>query len=120
MSGWIRKQAPLLKPWGLLPPKPMPGCQKFIIRNSKMRMPTILPNELAWEWMMMKPVNGKLTSDQKDRLSTIALTQIPSGLLDYCTIDSDYRHSHEANRLDYPELNSIPYSNFAILSSLCY
>lgn len=80
------------------------------IHNSKLRMPTILTDALAWEWMMTKPVNGALTGEQEARLSDIALTQIPSRLLETCTIDSDYRTKGEATPLDYPELAPIDMS----------
>jgi putative SOS response-associated peptidase YedK len=74
------------------------------IHNSKLRMPTILTDDLAWEWMMTKPVNGKLTPAIEARLSEIALTQIPSRLLEACTIDRSYRTALEATPIDYPEL----------------
>lgn len=80
------------------------------IHNSKLRMPAILTDDLAWEWMMTKPVNGALTAEQEARLSEIALTQIPSHLLETCTIDSDYRTKGEATPLDYPELAPIDMS----------
>lgn len=65
------------------------------IHNSKKRMPTILTDDLAWEWLMEEP------SDE--RLTEIALTQIPSKLMEACTIDKDYRYSGEAMPLEYPE-----------------
>lgn len=74
------------------------------IHNSKLRMPSILTDDLAWEWMMTRPVNGKLTEASQSRLSEIALTQIPSKLLEACTIDKDYRFSGEAKPVEYPEL----------------
>lgn len=80
------------------------------IHNSKLRMPAILTDDLAWEWMTTKPVNGELTAQQERRLSEIALTQIPSRLLEACTIDRDYRTSGEATPLDYPELAPIDMS----------
>lgn len=80
------------------------------IHNSKLRMPTILTDDLAWEWMMTQPANGALTAEQEARLSEIALTQIPSRLLETCTINSDYRTNGEATPLDYPELAPIDMS----------
>lgn len=75
------------------------------IHNSKGRMPSFLSDDLAWEWMMTKPTAGKLTPEDEARLSEIALTQIPSKMLDFCTVDSDgYRLNGEATPLDYPEL----------------
>lgn len=69
------------------------------IHNSKKRMPSILTEDLAWEWLMEKP------SDE--RLSQIARTQIPSRLLEFCTVDRNYRTTLEATPLDYPELPAI-------------
>lgn len=69
------------------------------IHNSKKRMPTILTDELAWEWLMEKP--------SEERLSQIARTQIPSRLLEFCTVDRNYRKELEATPLDYPELPAI-------------
>ncbi|MBS7565506.1 SOS response-associated peptidase family protein [Mucilaginibacter sp. Bleaf8] len=69
------------------------------IHNSKKRMPSILTEELAWEWLMEKP--------GEERLSQIARTQIPSRLLDFCTVDRNYRRTLEATPLEYPELARI-------------
>jgi len=69
------------------------------IHNSKKRMPSILTEDLAWEWLMEKP--------SEERLSQIARTQIPSGLLEFCTVDRNYRTTLEATPLDYPELAAI-------------
>jgi putative SOS response-associated peptidase YedK len=69
------------------------------IHNSKKRMPSILTEDLAWEWLMEKP--------SEERLSQIAQTQIPSRLLEFCTIDRNYRSTLEASPLDYPELSEI-------------
>jgi putative SOS response-associated peptidase YedK len=61
------------------------------IHNTKLRMPTILTEDLAYEWLLGKP--------EKDRLSTIAPTQIPSRLMEFCKIDPDYRTANEATPL---------------------
>ena len=66
------------------------------IHNSQKRMPTILTEDLAWEWLLEKP------SDE--RLMEIAGTQIPSRLMEFCTIDPDYRTTLEAHPKEYPEL----------------
>jgi len=66
------------------------------IHNTKLRMPTILTEDLAWEWLMEKP--------GEERLQLIARTQIPSRLLEYCTIDPDYRKALEATPRDFDEL----------------
>ena len=69
------------------------------IHNSKRRMPTILTEDYAWEWLMEKP--------DEDRLSEIVRTQIPSRLLEFCTVNRDYRTTVEATPLEYPELPPI-------------
>ncbi|TSJ36441.1 SOS response-associated peptidase [Mucilaginibacter corticis] len=66
------------------------------IHNSKQRMPAILTEDLAWEWLMERP--------GKERLSQIARTQIPSRLLEFCTVGRDYRTTLTATPQDYPEL----------------
>ena len=69
------------------------------IHNTKLRMPTILTEDLAWEWLMEKP--------GEERLQLIARTQIPSRLLEYCTIDTDYRKALEATPRDFEELPAL-------------
>jgi putative SOS response-associated peptidase YedK len=69
------------------------------IHNSKKRMPSILTDELAWEWLMEKR--------SEERLSQIARTQIPSRVLDFCTVDRNYRTALEATPVEYPELAPI-------------
>jgi len=69
------------------------------IHNSKKRMPSILTDDLAWEWLMEKP--------GEERLSQIARTQIPSRLLEFCTLDRNYKSTLEASPLDYAELAPI-------------
>jgi len=69
------------------------------IHNTKLRMPTILTEDLAWEWLMEKP--------GEERLQLIARTQIPSRLLEYCTIDPDYRKALEATPRDFEELPAL-------------
>jgi putative SOS response-associated peptidase YedK len=65
------------------------------IHNTKLRMPTILTEDLAWEWLMEKTGS--------ERLQQIARTQIPSRLMEYCTIDSDYRTTLEATPKEFPD-----------------
>lgn len=69
------------------------------VHNTKLRMPTILTEDLAWEWLMEKP--------GEERLQLIARTQIPSRLLEYCTIDPDYRKALEATPRDFNELPAL-------------
>ena len=67
------------------------------IHNSKKRMPTMLTDELAWEWMF-----GKL--DEK-RISEIARWQIPWQDLHYYTLAKDFLNSTDpVAEFIYPEL----------------
>ena len=55
------------------------------IHNSKMRMPTILNDDLAWEWLLGNP-------DEK-RISEIAQFQYPSNEMEAYTISKDFREA---------------------------
>jgi putative SOS response-associated peptidase YedK len=67
------------------------------IHNSKKRMPTMLTDDLAWEWMF-----GNL--DEK-RISSIARWQIPWEDLSYYTLAKDFLNSHDPlKEFVYPEL----------------
>jgi putative SOS response-associated peptidase YedK len=55
------------------------------IHNTKFRMPTILNDELAWEWMF-----GNLT---EERITEIAKTQFPSDQMEACEIEKGYKVS---------------------------
>ena len=70
------------------------------IHNSKKRMPTMLNDDLAWEWMF-----GKL--DEK-RISEIARWQIPWQELQYYTLTKDFLNSHDPlKEFVYPELPAL-------------
>lgn len=69
------------------------------IHNSKLRMPTILTEDLAYEWLLGKP--------SAERLGEIARTQIPSRMLDFCTIDPDYRTAGDATPRNFQELEAL-------------
>ncbi|HEU5168615.1 MAG TPA: SOS response-associated peptidase family protein [Chitinophagaceae bacterium] len=70
------------------------------IHNSKKRMPTMLNDDLAWEWMF-----GKL--DEK-RISEIARWQIPWQDLDFYTLAKDFLNSHDPlKEFVYPELPAL-------------
>jgi putative SOS response-associated peptidase YedK len=60
------------------------------IHNSKKRMPTILDEDLAWEWMF-----GEL--DEK-RIAEIAQFQYPSDKMQVCTIAKDFREALEPTK----------------------
>lgn len=67
------------------------------IHNSKKRMPTILTDDLAWEWMF-----GKL--DEK-RISEIAKWQLPWEDLSYYTLAKDFLSSADPlKEVVYPDL----------------
>lgn len=55
------------------------------VHNSKKRMPTILTEELAWEWMF-----GDLS---EERITEIAKTQFPANRIEVYTIAKDFRES---------------------------
>lgn len=55
------------------------------VHNSKKRMPTILPEDLAWEWLL-----GDLT---EERISTIARFQYPAVEMEAYSIAKDFREA---------------------------
>ena len=60
------------------------------IHNSKKRMPTILNEDLAYEWLF-----GDLS---ESRISEIAKFQIPADEMEVCTIAKDFRESIEPTK----------------------
>ncbi len=70
------------------------------IHNSKMRMPTILENDLAYEWIM---------NDLSEKeIKEIASFQIKSNLIDAYTISKDFRTSENPLQIfDYEGLKNI-------------
>ena len=75
------------------------------IHNSKKRMPTMLNDDLAWEWMF-----GNL--DEK-RISEIARWQIPWQDLDFYTLAKDFLNSHDPlKEFVYPELPALDIPGF--------
>ena len=67
-----------------------------IIHNSKMRMPTILNDDLAYEWLL-----GDLS---EERITQIALTQYPSNQMEVCPIDKNFKSADEpAAPVEYSE-----------------
>ena len=63
------------------------------IHNSQKRMPTMPPDDLCYEWLMENPTD--------ERLLEIAVSQIPSNMMEACTIDKSYRNSGEAVPQEY-------------------
>ncbi len=60
------------------------------VHNSKMRMPTILDDELAWEWMM--------DDISEDRITELATSIFPAKQMEACTIDKEFRKSLEPTK----------------------
>ena len=60
------------------------------VHNSKKRMPTILNEDLAYEWMF-----GNL---DEQRILEIAATQYPSEEMEACTIAKDFRQVIEPTK----------------------
>ncbi|MFW2475342.1 MAG: SOS response-associated peptidase family protein, partial [Sediminibacterium sp.] len=57
------------------------------IHNSKMRMPTILNEDLGWEWLF-----GELS---EERITEIAKTQLLSEQMIACTISKNFKEEME-------------------------
>ncbi len=53
------------------------------VHNSKLRMPTILNDELAWQWMM--------TDLADEKIQEIALSQFPANDMFACTITKEFQ-----------------------------
>lgn len=67
------------------------------VHNSKMRMPTILTEDLAWEWMF-----GDL---KEDRITEIAKFQFPASKMEACTIKKEFINEVDPTvPFEYPEL----------------
>ncbi len=72
------------------------------VHNSKRRMPTILNEDLAYEWMF-----GELS---EDRILEIAASQYPSEQMEACSIAKDFRETLEpAKGVAYEELPALEY-----------
>jgi putative SOS response-associated peptidase YedK len=70
------------------------------IHNSKKRMPTILNENLAWEWLF-----GDLT---EETISEIAQWQYPAQEMEACTISKDFREALEpATPFQYEDLPAL-------------
>ena len=70
------------------------------IHNSKKRMPVILTEDLAFEWLMED-------LDEK-RISEIAGFQIPASEMEACTITKDFRTAADpTEKFEYKELQEI-------------
>jgi len=67
------------------------------IHNTKKRMPAILNDDLAYEWLF-----GNLS---EQRILEIAGTQYPSAVMQACSIAKDFREALEPTKaFDYKDL----------------
>lgn len=70
------------------------------VHNSKKRMPTILNEDLAYEWLF-----GNLS---EERISEIAKTQFPAEQMQACTIEKNFREALEpAKEFSYEDLPAL-------------
>ena len=70
------------------------------VHNSKNRMPTILPEELAWDWMMEQLPESRITE--------IATHQYPAELMQAYSIEKDFRSAMEPTKaFTYEELPAL-------------
>ena len=70
------------------------------IHNSRMRMPVILPEELAWEWLF-----GELSEEEITRIAT---SQFDNTQMSANTIAKDFRTMADpATPFEYPELTPV-------------
>jgi hypothetical protein len=73
------------------------------VHNKKKRMPTILTEELAWEWVMKEL--------SEDRIKEIASFQIPSEKMYAHPIRKDFKFAEEpCNEEAYPELPALEFA----------
>ncbi|HVZ55487.1 MAG TPA: SOS response-associated peptidase family protein [Chitinophagaceae bacterium] len=67
------------------------------VHNSKKRMPTILEEDQAWEWLFGEP--------DENRIRELGMTQMPPEKMQAVSIAKDFRESPDPTRpFPYPEL----------------
>ena len=70
------------------------------VHNSKMRQPTILTEDLAWEWLF-----GDLS---EDRITEIGKYQFPAEQMEVYTLPKDFREALDPTEcFDYAELPAL-------------
>ena len=70
------------------------------VHNSKKRMPVILNENLAFEWMFGNP--------DEQRILELAATQYPSDEMEACTIAKDFRSALEpAKQFQYEDVPAL-------------
>jgi putative SOS response-associated peptidase YedK len=73
------------------------------VHNTKKRMPSILNDDLAYEWIF-----GDLT---EERITELATTQYPAELMTTCTIAKEFRQSLEPTKpFEYEDLAALELS----------
>ena len=73
------------------------------IHNSKKRMPAILNDDLAYEWLLGEP--------DEERILQIASTRFPSAEMKACTIAKDFREALEPTKeFEYADLAALELS----------
>jgi putative SOS response-associated peptidase YedK len=80
-------------------------------KDNKWRIPAVLNDDQAWEWLMSNP--------SPERLQEIARTQVPSKDMEYCTITKEYLQ-RIANPAEYPNLSAIDMSYMDTEEQLLY
>jgi putative SOS response-associated peptidase YedK len=82
------------------------------IHNTKMRMPTVLNEELAYEWLM--------EDISKERAQMLARVQVPSSAMEFCTITKEYLTDRVANPTKYDNLPPIDMTYLDTKEELLY
>lgn len=81
-------------------------------KDNKWRMPAVLNEDQAWEWLMDNP--------GPERLQQIARTQVPSKDMEYCTITKEYLSERVANLTEYQGLPPIDMTYMDVQEQLLY
>jgi len=81
-------------------------------KDNKWRMPAVLNEDQAWEWLMENP--------GPERLQQIARTQVPSKDMEYCTITKEYLSERVANPAEYQGLPPIDMTYMDVQEQLLY
>ena len=81
-------------------------------KDNKWRMPAVLSDEVAYEWLLQNP--------SPERMQEIARTQVPSKDMEYCTITKEYRTERVANVTEYSSLPPIDMSYMDTQEELLY
>jgi len=80
-------------------------------KDNKWRMPAVLNDDLAYEWLLGNPT--------PERMQQLARIQVPSKDMEYCTITKEYLQ-RIANPTEYPTLPGIDMSYMDMGEELLY